>query len=109
MARWSLFNKSKAKSEEQSVEEDVPEEFVEETESEKEPLAQHTEILYEKGSGSKKSSSQKTRISASDQRIWRDVDAIEENIDHIDKKKTTSSSSEIDRTVDRLLSKRKRK
>ncbi|MBN2066544.1 MAG: hypothetical protein JW771_07045 [Candidatus Thermoplasmatota archaeon] len=110
MVRWSLFNKSKQKQEEQRPEEDIQEGPDDETaEEEKEPLAQHAETLYAKGSGSKKSSSQKTKSSTGDQRIWRDVNAIEENVDYIHEKKTAASSSEIDRTVDRLLQKRKRK
>ncbi len=109
MARWSLFNKSKSKQEEQMPEEEIQEETAETTESEKAPLAQHTETLYAEGSGSKKSSSQKIKPTIGNQQIWRDMNAIEENVDNLHKKKTTVPSSELDRTVDKLLAKRKRK
>ncbi len=106
MARWNLFNKSKTKQKEQLTEA-IQEET---TESENKPLAEHTETLHAQGSSSKKSPSfPKKNSNTSSQRIWRDVNAIEENIDNINKKKTTEASSEIDRTVDRLLEKRKRK
>lgn len=93
MARWRLFGKPK--------EVDVTEE---KKTVEDEPLAEHRETLYTGVSTSKK-----TRATASsDQRIWRDVGAVEREIDglHITKSK---SSSDVDKTVDKLIAKRKKK
>jgi len=92
MARWRLFGKSK--------EVDVTEEKTEENK----PRTEHHETLYTGASSSKKTRS----TASSDQRIWRDVGSIEKKVDgiHITKSK---SSSDVDKTVDKLISKRKKK
>jgi len=44
--------------------------------------------------------------SSSDQRIWRDVDSIEENIDTLHIEKGKKPHSEIEKTVDKLIENR---
>ena len=48
-------------------------------------------------------------IISSEQRIWRDLNAIEENIDKMDLNKTNTSMPSLDETVDMIISKNKRK
>jgi len=110
MAKWKLFSRLKSKDEEQEVEEFQQGESTETIEPEKPILAEHSETLYAVGSASKKSSSTKrTNTSSSDQRIWRDVNVIEENVDNIEKGKAKTPASELDKTVDKLLAKKKKK
>lgn len=92
MARWRLFGKPK--------EVDVTEEKLEENK----PHAEHRETLYTGVSASKRAGT----TTSSDQRVWRNVDAIEKEVDdiHITKSK---SSSDVDKTVDKLITKRKKK
>ena len=110
MAKWKLFSRLKSKDEREKGEEFQQGESSETIELEKPILAEQSETLYAVGSASKKSSSTKrTNTSSSDQRIWRDVDVIEENVDNIEKGKANTPASELDKTVDKLLSKRKKK
>lgn len=110
MAKWKLFGRSKSKDEGQEVEEFQQGESSETIEPEKPILTEHSETLYAEGSTSKKSpSTKRTNTSPSDQRIWRDVNAIEENVDYIEKNKAKTPTSELDKTVDKLLAKRKKK
>jgi len=110
MAKWKLFSRFKSKNEEQEVEEFQQGESTEIIEPEKPVLAEQSETLYAVGSASKKSpSTERTNTRSSDQRVWRDVNAIEENVDNIEKGKAKTPVSELDKTVDKLLSKRKKK
>ena len=119
MARWKLFGRSKPIDEELEHEEPLQieseEAILSETEQEPEDsrMIEYHEMLYSKDSKSKKhSKSQQTHKPLSDQRIWRDVNTIEENIDDLDKSELESSTSQLDddinKTVDKLLSKKKR-
>ena len=119
MARWKLFGRSKPIDEEPECEEsfqiETEETILSETEQEPEDskFIEYRETLYSKDSKSKKhSKSQQTHKSPSDQRIWRDVNAIEENIDGLGKNKLESSISQLDddvnKIVDKLLSNKKR-
>ena len=92
MSRWRLFGRSK--------EVDVVEENTEENKAH----AEHREALYTGVSTSKKTRS----TTSSDQRIWRDVGAIEKEVDEIHVAKS-KPSSDVDKTVDKLISKRKKK
>ena len=111
MARWKLFGKSKSKEEkiiesEETIKEEETEEDIEtDQEPEDQPLAEYHETLYTGASTSKKA---KTTTS-SDQRIWRDVDAIEDKIDNLHKIKAQKPVSEIDKTVDKLITKWEKK
>jgi len=110
MAKWKLFSRLKSKDEEQEVEGAQQGEPLEAIEPEKPILAEQSETLYAVGSASKKlPSTKRTNTSPSDQRIWRDVNAIEENVDYIEKNKAKTPASNLDKTVDKLLAKRKKK
>ena len=116
MAKWKLFGKPKTK-EDEVIE---PEETIEETEEtideteeiiepepepeEKQPLDEYHETL-ETGSSSKTAKT----TQSSDQRVWRDVNAIEEKIDNLHKTRAQKPVTELDKKVDKLISKRKRK
>ena len=118
MARWKLFGKSKAKKEESEKEIDIPIIEDEETtkqeekvsfetseETEEPPITEYHETLYSSEHPSKKGKETWKR------RSWESTSTIEKNVNTIDKKKTvykqTSSGSEdIDRKVDRLLSRK---
>ena len=116
MARWKLFGRSKSIDEEPVSEEPSQigseENILSETEQEPEEskMIEYHETLYSTDSKSKKQS--KFQQAYSDQRIWRDLNAIEENIDGLDKTKVESPTSQLDedinKTVDKLLSKKKR-
>jgi len=116
MARWKLFGRSKSIDEEPECEEsfqiETEETILSETEQEPEDskMIEYHETLYSKDSKLKKHS--KFQQAYSDQRIWRDVNSIEENIDGLDKSKLESSAPQLDnninKTVDKLLSKKKR-
>jgi len=119
MARWKLFGRSKSIDEEPECEEsfqiETEETILSETDQDTEDstMVEYHETLYSKDSKSKKlSKSQQTHKSPSDQRIWRDVNSIEENIDGLDKSKLESSAPQLDndinKAVDKLLSKKKR-
>jgi hypothetical protein len=106
MARWKLFSKSKQKEEKITEPVEPRKENVEENietiqEIEDQPLAEHHETLYTGVDTSKKGTS-----TPSDQRIWRDVDSIEENIDTLHMEKAKKPHSEIEKTVDKLIENR---
>jgi len=116
MARWKLFGRSKPIDEELESEEHLQIESEEtvllETDQDPEDskMIEYHETLYSKDSKSKKHS--KFQQAYSNQRIWRDLNAIEGNIDGLDKSKLESSTSQLDddinKAVDKLLSKKKR-
>ena len=91
MTKWKMFNKSKPK-----------EETIQAPENK--PLVEHRETLYTSSPSSKKAGT----TTSSDQRIWRDVKTIEENIDTIHVSKSGESSPDLDKTVDRLIAKKKK-
>jgi hypothetical protein len=116
MAKWKLFNKTKNKEEEtpESKEEteEIEEEKIEEneettpTENEDEPLDEYHETLH---TGTTKKQTTQTHKTPSNQRLWRDVDAIEENVDNIHMRKANKPVTNLDKTVDKLIEKRKKK
>jgi len=103
MARWKLFGRSKSINEELEREEPLQIESEEtvllETEQEPEDskMIEYHETLYSKDSKLKKHS--KFQQTYSDQRIWRDVNSIEENIDGLDKSKLESSAPQLDDNI----------
>jgi hypothetical protein len=121
MAKWKLFGKSKSKEDEEietekPVEEQVeePEETIEATEetidSEEKleddgPLDEYHETLETDVPSSKKAETAKS----SDQRVWRDVRGIEEKVDNLHITRAQKPVDELDKTVDKLISKRKKK
>ena len=105
MSRWKLFRKSKPKEDEITESEETTEETEGEIEIdqllEDQPLAEYHETLYTGGPSSKTGT-----IVSSDQRIWRDVDTIESNIDNLHITKAIKPHSEVEKTVDKLIEKR---
>jgi len=114
MAKWKLFNKTKnkeeiseTKEEPEEIEEDLEEdEETTPTENEDETLDEYHETLHT--DNTKKQTTQ-THTLSSNQRLWRDVDAIEENIDNIHMRKANKPVTNLDKTVDKLIEKRKKK
>jgi hypothetical protein len=115
MARWRLFGKSKPKEEEiikpvETISKEVEEVEIEiEQEPEKKTLAEYHETLQSGVSTSKKGKSKKQRKMQSDQRIWRDVNCIEEKVDNLHITRAKKPDTEIDKTVDKLVTKKKKK
>ena len=102
-----LFRKSKSTGD-VSIDDEYTVEEAEETESndtEGKILAEYRETLH---TSSGKRSPQKKK-SSSEQVHWRDVDAIEEKIDTLHISKAKRPVSEVDRAVDRLIKKKKKK
>ena len=102
MAKWKLFGKSK-KNKENKPKEVFKEEtqVVIEDESGDKPLAEYSETL-ETVSTSKKKSVKKTP-SPTDQRIWRDVDSIENKVDNLHITRAKKPVTELERKVDNLI------
>ena len=107
MSKWKLFSKSKQKEEEPQPEENTATELEETTKEEQEtgekPLAEYRETLQ---TGSK---TKKTSKPISNQIVWRDVNTIEKNIDNLHITRAQKPVTQLDKTVDRLLEKRKKK
>lgn len=106
MAKWSLFKKSKTEDETNSIEETKEVTVIEEeTVQEDKPLAEYKETLY---SGTKSSKTYGSG-SSNEQRYWRNVDSIEKKVDHLHITRAEKPSTEVDKTVDKLIEKRKKK
>jgi len=113
MGKWKIFSKSKKEEEKTDMAhgtEDITEAAVEETPTEQTdgPIAEYHESLHT----SKKASTSKTisHISSNvDQRVWRDVDSIETDVDTIHIKKAQKPVTEVDKKVDQLIEKNKKK
>lgn len=77
-----------------------------ETHKNNKPLAEYKETLYTNTKSSKKTnstSSSKNNIS------WRDVNSIENKIDKLHTTKAQKPKTEIDKTVDKVITKGKKK
>ncbi len=125
MSKWKIFNKSK--SEEESSIETIEIEKEETTEithieteenfdqnDEDKPLAEYDETLH---------TSKKTIIivdeddsagyidneSSSDQRFWRNIKTIENNIDNLHRINAQKPKDDMEKTVDELIQRNKRK
>jgi len=110
MARWRLFGRSKPKEEEITEPSEKAEEIPEPSEKvaeevtvqeEDQPLTEYKETLYTGVSTSKKGEKQVS----SDQRIWRDIDSIEKNIDKLHLKEAKKPVTELEKKVDLIISK----
>ena len=109
--------KPKKKESEHDDEEPTPPESKEVTQSKtvQDPkesvLAEYHETLHsvDVASENKDSSYQRKDAALSEQRYWRDVKAIEENVDNISKHELKVSESGLDKKVDEILVKIKRK
>ena len=122
MTKWNIFGKSKSKKvepqnypepEEPTLDdnmqfsEDEQLNF-EETQTDK-PIADYHETLNSGKTGSNKKSSQSTNTYSDDQRVWRDIKAIEENIDNMRINTSHHPTSEFDKKVDKLIKKTEKK
>ena len=76
----------------------------EECQTEDKPLAEYSETI-ESSSESKKSKNKKSKTMTR----WRDVDAIEKKVDTLHIIRAGKPSSRVDKTVDKLIEKRKKK
>lgn len=103
MPKWKLFSKLK-KDEEIKPKVTIQEETqaVIEEEPGNEPLAEYKETLVTISTSKKKSG--KTSSPPSNQRIWRDVESIEEKVDNLHKSRAQKPVTELDRKVDKLIS-----
>jgi hypothetical protein len=112
MVKWKIFNKSK-KEEQTNYQpsEEINEEVTEETLSEEqndEPLAEYQETL-DSGKQISTSTTASHFSSDADQRIWRDVNSIEKEVDTLHIKKAQKPVTEVDKKVDKLIEKNKEK
>lgn len=110
MVRWKLFGRAKKEDSNQNEEENTEisvESVDEEKEAVDEPIAEYRETL-ETGKTTSKTTTVKTTI-PSEQRVWRDVDAIEGNIDNLHIQKAKKPVTELDKKVDGIIEKRKKK
>ena len=88
-----------------------PEEEMTEQENGK-PLAEYKETLHSAESIPRRHDPyEPTKKPQAEQRLWRDVDTIESEIDDLHDKKETKEtiSSDVERKVDRVLSNKKKK
>jgi len=119
MVKLKVLDKLKPKKKEPEYddEEPTPPKSKEATQSEtvqdpKEPtLAEYHETLHsvDVASENEDSSYQREDVVSSEQRFWRDVRAIEENVDNISKHEPKTSEVRLDKTVDKILAKTKKK
>jgi hypothetical protein len=76
----------------------------------KEPIiAEYHETIYSEGESYEFDSTHDDIKHPIDQRIWRDVNAIEENVDNISKYKSEIQGEELNKKVDSIISKIKDK
>jgi hypothetical protein len=95
MVRGRLFSKSKK--------ENIESKYTTINDIEKKPLAEYKETLY---TGAPKC--KKEAYAFSNQRIWRDVQTIEKNIDIIHITRAKKPVNDLDRVVDRIIAKKKK-
>jgi len=98
MAKWKLFGKSKTEKDETLQ----PQEPITQ-EQEDQSIVNYKETLY--ATNPKKGS---TKTSSND-KTWRDVDAIEKKVDNLHITRAGKPVTDLDKTVERLIDKRKRK
>jgi hypothetical protein len=105
MAKWSLFKKLKPENEDITIKETkiINEEEYKQTH---EPLAEYKETLYASTKSSKKISK---NISSNEEIYWRDVGSIEKKIDKLHITRAQKPTTQVDKTVDKIIQKRKKK
>jgi len=100
MAKWKLFGKSK---EEPIETQETTTEVKEEVNIEEDkPIAEYRETLQ-----TGKATTTRTSTS-SDQHVWRNMNKIEKDVDTIHIKKAEKPVTDIEKTVDNLIKKRKK-
>ncbi len=114
MAKWRLFSKTKIKEDEKTKPQEKTKDEkiieVQETdngeqnlEEEEVILAEYKETLYTSSHAATRGKKQVL----SDQRIWRDMGSIEKNIDTLEVKKVVKPVAELDKKVDKIISRTK--
>jgi hypothetical protein len=120
MAEISIFKKITQKLKRGPSFKEVPEHLDSTTGPEEEmtqpesgiPLAEYKETLHSEGSIPKRHDTyEQEKKPQAGQRLWRDVDTIESEIDDLrhQKEKKETESSDVEKKVDRLLSHKKKK
>ena len=109
MSKWKIFNKSKSKVDEipetettETSEADKPVENKENIENQ--TVAEYHDTVY-----TEEHQAKKRKEATNNQQVWRDVDSIENKIDNLHITRAQKPVTELDKTVDRLLQKRKKK
>lgn len=104
MSKWKIFDKNKQKKDETLEPEEPETKEPIEDKTEEQNVVTYSETLHTAGSSSKKKANTK-----SNQRTWRDVGAIEEKVDNLHITRAQRPVTQLDKTVDRLIDKRKKK
>lgn len=104
MTKWSFLKKLKPQNENTEIKETKIKN--EEDAQNIKPLVEYKETLYSSTKSHKKIS--KT-ISPNKEICWRDVDSIEKKIDKLHITKAQKPTTELDKTVDIIIQKRKKK
>jgi hypothetical protein len=99
MSIWKIFSKHKKEIINTETQDKIKEPSCGDLEEDK-PIAKYSETLY---TGVRKSKKTK-KVPSSDQRIWRDLELIEEKIDNLHTKLVKKKSSEIEKKIDNLVS-----
>ncbi len=110
MSIWDLFSKNKKSNEtkDETAEEETQEvEEIEEKEDPNKPIAEYNETIH--SDTGKREKDKSTDETYKKQHIWRNVDKIEENVDNIHIKNAKKPSTEIDKKVDGIITKTKKK
>jgi len=104
--KWNILEKFKNKSEQEpekiiQLEKNIESETI---------LAEYNETLYSDRYKNIKESAhfEKNKVN-SKQRIWRNLNFIEENINGLHKSKANTRSSNLDRKIDRLIARKQKK
>jgi len=107
MSKWKIFNKSTSKVDEkpetattETSEADEPVENKDNTDDQ--TLAEYHDTLYTEDYKAKK-----RKEALHNQQVWRDVDSIEKKVDNLHITRAQKPSTEFDKTVDKLIEKRK--
>ena len=104
MNKWNIFEKLKLTSNSKNEEKNQ----IEIQNNSEELQIKYTEIINTgKQNQREQSSKMFENILPSSQRVWRDLNYIEENIDDLNKNETYDISTDIDGKVDRLFSRKK--
>ena len=104
MSNWKIFSKNKEKIEETNE--------PEETQADEPILEEATEqeeVTYSETLNTSSSSSKNKKELPAEQRSWRNVEEIEKNVDNIHIRRAQRPVTDLDRTVERVLEKRKKK
>lgn len=107
MIKWNFLKRLKPENENLTTDETKRIVIDEEgSEPDNKPLAEYKETLHTSTKSSKKTST----IGSLDNEIrWRDVDSIEKKVDKIHITRAQKPTTEIDKTVDKVIQKRNKK